>query len=343
MTTRVHPGPGVQDARPVGIEDEPRFRGHIDGPRTASPQRAVRSAFTQAEMNTVANAVLARCDALDGAADGMVADVQMCKQAFDLATAVPTCGGARRQLPHGRAKERARQRLLRREEQRGHGDLQQLSLRCRHQPCRLAPVGVLQFAKPGYRCGRLRFQHPAAGTEPPVRHRFRARIQHGHRCAEHLREHCALHRVIDVLHDAAEPEQPSALRARGSKLIVYHGTSDAVFSSDDTTSWYEQLRAANGGDASGFARFFPVPGMNHCGRGPATDQFDMLTPLVAWVEQGKAPTAIIAAARGAGANVVNTELTADWSADRTRPLCPYPKTAAYVGDSVESASSFACR
>lgn len=73
------------------------------------------------------------------------------------------------------------------------------------------------------------------------------------------------------------------------------------------------------------------------------DQFDMLTPLVAWVEQGKAPTAIIAAARGAGTNVVNTELPADWSADRTRPLCPYPKTAAYVGDSIESASSFACR
>ena len=29
--------------------------------------------------------------------------------------------------------------------------------------------------------------------------------------------------------------------------------------------------------------------MNHCAGGPATDQFDLLAPLVAWVEQGVAP------------------------------------------------------
>ena len=31
--------------------------------------------------------------------------------------------------------------------------------------------------------------------------------------------------------------------------------------------------------------------MNHCSGGPATDQFDMLTPLVEWVEQGARPIA----------------------------------------------------
>ncbi|HWT17746.1 MAG TPA: tannase/feruloyl esterase family alpha/beta hydrolase, partial [Variovorax sp.] len=44
-----------------------------------------------------------------------------------------------------------------------------------------------------------------------------------------------------------------------------------------------------------------------------------------------------------GANVVNTELPAGWSAARTRPLCPYPKVASYVGGDLESAASFACR
>ena len=29
--------------------------------------------------------------------------------------------------------------------------------------------------------------------------------------------------------------------------------------------------------------------MSHCGGGPATDQFDMPTALVDWVEKGKAP------------------------------------------------------
>jgi hypothetical protein len=84
--------------------------------------------------------------------------------------------------------------------------------------------------------------------------------------------------------------------------------------------------------------------MNHCSGGPATDQFDMLAPLVAWVEQGKAPESVTAKARGAGANVVNAELPASWSANRTRPLCVYPKVARYnrTGD-VESAGSFSCR
>ena len=43
-----------------------------------------------------------------------------------------------------------------------------------------------------------------------------------------------------------------------------------------------------------------VPGMNHCGSGPSTDQFDMLTPLVQWVEKGVAPDRVIANVRAAG-------------------------------------------
>ncbi|RYH46722.1 MAG: tannase/feruloyl esterase family alpha/beta hydrolase, partial [Alcaligenaceae bacterium] len=98
------------------------------------------------------------------------------------------------------------------------------------------------------------------------------------------------------------------------------------------------------GQADAFARLFFVPGMNHCSGGPATDQFDMLAPLVAWVEQGKAPDSVTARARGAGANVVNAELPASWSANRTRPLCVYPKVARYNGmGDVESAGSFSCK
>jgi hypothetical protein len=92
------------------------------------------------------------------------------------------------------------------------------------------------------------------------------------------------------------------------------------------------LSVANDGDATDFARFYHAPGMNHCAGGPATDQFDMLTKLVAWVEQGQAPDAVTASARGPGhAGGVNAEVPATWAADRTRPLCPYPKVARYNG------------
>jgi feruloyl esterase len=137
----------------------------------------------------------------------------------------------------------------------------------------------------------------------------------------------------------------SALKRRGSKAIVFHGTADAVFAYDDTRNWYQAVVDANGGDASDFVRFFPVPAMGHCGGGRATDQFDLLTPLVAWVEQGSAPDAVVASARGPGNPAgVNPELPASWSATRTRPLCPYPKTARFDGSgALEDASSFACR
>ena len=137
----------------------------------------------------------------------------------------------------------------------------------------------------------------------------------------------------------------SVLKNRGAKMMVYHGTADPIFSSDDTTAWYDTLRSANGGSASNFSRFYRVPGMNHCAGGPATDQFDMLTPLVAWVERGQAPDSVTANARGPGnAAAVNADVPASWSATRSRPLCPYPQVARYNGSGdVESAASFSCR
>ena len=127
--------------------------------------------------------------------------------------------------------------------------------------------------------------------------------------------------------------------------MVYHGTADPIFSSDDTTAFYEGLRTANDGDASNFARLYRIPGQSHCGDGPSTDQFDMLTPLVAWVEQGQAPDSVIASVRGPGNPAgANADIPASWSATRARPLCPYPKVARYNGSgSIEEAASFSCQ
>ncbi len=141
------------------------------------------------------------------------------------------------------------------------------------------------------------------------------------------------------------PTDLSRLKGRGAKMMIYHGTADPIFSSDDTTAWYDGLRKNNGGNASNFARFYGIPGMNHCSGGPSTDQFDMLTPLVAWVEMGEVPEAVVATARGVG-NVggANADVPPAWAASRTRPLCPYPQVAHYTGSgSAEDAANFACQ
>jgi hypothetical protein len=55
-----------------------------------------------------------------------------------------------------------------------------------------------------------------------------------------------------------------------------------------------------------FARYFPVPGMNHCLGGPALDNFDALDAITQWVEQGKAPDSILAS--GAQSPIVSAAL-----------------------------------
>jgi feruloyl esterase len=134
------------------------------------------------------------------------------------------------------------------------------------------------------------------------------------------------------------------LKQRGAKMIVYHGVADGVFSSNDTAAWYDRLRARHAGDASAFARLFLVPGMNHCSGGPSADQFDLLTPLVEWVEKGRPPERVTARVRGAGNPAPNADLPEGWPAGRTRPLCPYPSVARYNGTgNSERAESFECR
>lgn len=120
-------------------------------------------------------------------------------------------------------------------------------------------------------------------------------------------------------------------RAHGGKLIIPHGGSDPIFSVNDTVAWWTRLDAATDGRAADFARVFIVPGMNHCTGGPATDQFDALQSLVAWVEEGHAPDSIQAAAGP----------MTPWPG-RTRPLCPYPTYARYRAGDVNRAESFVC-
>jgi feruloyl esterase len=125
----------------------------------------------------------------------------------------------------------------------------------------------------------------------------------------------------------------SAFRRRGGRMIVPHGMSDPVFSANDTMRWWDEVNVASGGRAAAFVRVFPVPGMAHCGGGPATDQYDCLAAVVDWVERGTPPDRILARASAA----------TPW-ASRTRPLCPYPTVARYAGTgSIEDAASFVCR
>jgi feruloyl esterase len=149
--------------------------------------------------------------------------------------------------------------------------------------------------------------------------------------------------TVDAPWLMADPDI-SAFRKRKGKILFYHGTGDPGPNIVNTINYYEQMAALNGGvaETTQFARLFMVPAMGHCGSGPSTDSFDRLKPMVDWVEQGIAPDAIVASARAG-----NTDLNAVTPvipANRTRPLCPYPKHAQYKGSgNVDDAANFACQ
>lgn len=127
----------------------------------------------------------------------------------------------------------------------------------------------------------------------------------------------------------------SPFKARGGKMMVYHGGSDSSVSVNDTLRWYQAMSVQMGPDTASFARMYVVPGMAHCSGGPATDRFDMLPQLVDWVEKGTAPDSVIATATNPGYFGV---------AARSRPLCPYPKQTRYKGSGdVNDAANFICQ
>ncbi len=143
----------------------------------------------------------------------------------------------------------------------------------------------------------------------------------------------------------ADQADVGAFARRGGKLILYQGWMDPSVIAQQTLDYFERVVASSGGaaDAARFARLYMVPGMYHCRGGNSTDRFggeagsvaddprhDALSALIAWREHGQAPAALIAA-RVAGGRVV-----------RTRPLCPFPQSAAYRGGNPDSAASFAC-
>ena len=124
-----------------------------------------------------------------------------------------------------------------------------------------------------------------------------------------------------------------AFKARGGKLIMYHGWNDQLVQPLNSVNYFNSVSHTMGTkDTDDFLRLFMVPGMQHCAGGVGPNMFDALGALEQWVEHGTRPDLMIASHSTAGA------------VDRTRPLCPYPQVATYKGSgSVDEAANFACR
>lgn len=338
------PGYNLPLAALANIWSAQRYASVATGDPLTPP--GLETAFTLTERKMVAAAVLARCDALDGVADGMVQATNACQRKFDLARDVPSCTGDRDGTCLTDAQKAAIDPIFKGGATTSDGTPFYSSF---PYDAGLGGGGVAfwEFTAP------LNLDSGAVGVifkVPPTT----AALTGGPAFALGLDVDQALGELTatnDTYTESAmqfmtPPDSGDLddLRGRGAKILVYHGVADPIFSVSDTEAWWKGVRRNTRGPVDDFVRLYRVPGMGHCSGGPAADQADFLTPLVAWVEQGQAPGSIVASVRGPGnPGGANADVPASWSPTRTRPLCPYPAVARYKGGDVESASSFACR
>ncbi len=150
--------------------------------------------------------------------------------------------------------------------------------------------------------------------------------------------------------DAVNPDL-RPFKARGGKLILYHGWNDPAISPLGTIDYLKGVEQTVGeAETSSFVRLFLVPGMQHCAGGPGPTNIGQWGPpfdpaldnaantitfaLENWVEKGTAPEQVIGRGEfeAAGKKTPFAE-----------PICAYPKAAVYKGSGDrKAAASYMC-
>jgi feruloyl esterase len=236
-------------------------------PRDEKGQPITPRALSDGDRQLVARSLLQACDALDGAADGMIFDVEHC--AFDPSTLA--CSGPKTDACLSHEQVNAITTGF-----AGPKDSRGTQV----YPGFFYDTGITTTrGLPGLLVGPAPF-FPESRTTLDIDH-----------------EAALAATPNAAVGDTAAWTQLDSFSRHGGKLIFYHGVSDAWFSAKDTVRYYERLTADNGGrdEVMKWSRLFLVPGMGHClGGEAALDQFDLLGAVVNWAEKGTPPDSVVA-------------------------------------------------
>lgn len=262
------------------------------------------------KMTLFANAVVAACDSNDGVKDGIVSDPQMCK--FDPQVLMCKSGDAPDCLSAAQVQTAKRA----------------------YSPVKTkSGEMVYPGSAPGFESG---YRMPTTGSSLNPLFTDMPRYV-GHQDANwdamsfDLDADLALALKNASFIESTDPDL-AKFKARGGKLLLYHGWADPGPSPENTINYMSAVTKKLSGDQQNWMRLFLMPGMGHCRGGVGPDQADFLSAMENWREKGEAPAGIVAA-RSAGQG--RTAMT--------RPLCPYPQVAKYAGTgSTDEAKNFVC-
>jgi feruloyl esterase len=274
------------------------------------PALTDRSGLVPAAKLTMLNrSVLAACDAKDGVSDGFLNNPRACR--FD--PGVLACGGADREDCLTNA--------------------QLATVRRMYSPA----VVSGQEIYPGKELGSEATWTPVATTaQQPVTVALGSfQVAYGNpdwdwRTFNLDRDWKTMDQRLGPVLNATDPDL-SAFRARGGKLLLYHGWNDTLIPPGNTVNYFASVEKKMG-PAENWMRLFMAPGMNHCTGGVGPDVADWVGALEQWREFNSPPQRIVA-----------THVNQDGSR-MTRPLCSYPQVAVYSGTgSTNDAANFVCK
>ena len=233
-------------------------------PKDANGKPLIEQSITDNDRKLIKDALLNRCDAKDGVADGLISDPLGC----DFDPEMLACKGAKSDACLAPEKAAAIKKALGGPKTSGGTQV---------YPGFLYDTGITGGAP--FR-GLL---SPGPGIFGPATTDMTFDVD-----KEALAD-------IQPLVDSMSTNL-TTFSGHGGKLIFYHGDSDPWFSPLDTFDYYKDMAAANGGieAVSKWSQFYFVPGMSHCAGGQSLDQFDLLGAMVNWVEKGTAPASVTA-------------------------------------------------
>jgi hypothetical protein len=279
------------------------------------PRNLSARLFTMETMKSVEAQVVAKCDALDGVKDGLIEDPRACK--VDIGSLTGLSEAQKTALKTVYAETRNKDGVIYPAQPFGgegeaiNGWGQWIVGGAAPLPGQTAPSARFAFGTEMFKY--MVFNDPSWDY---TRYEF-----------SNYKKDTAL--VASVLN--ATNTNLDAFKARGGKLILWHGWSDPALTALGSIRYYDQVQAHDA-KSTDYLRMFMMPGVLHCAGGPGPDTADWTQAIADWVENGKAPERVVAKKMSAGA------------VTRTRPLCVYPQKAVYTGSgSIDEAASFACR
>lgn len=295
-------------------------------------QKALSEApVSAAKLATVARAVMNKCDAVDGLADGLIDDPRACR--FDPAKDVPACmagaDGPDCLTPaQAGAVAKVYSGPVRRDGSAIFPGFMPGSEALTPGPGGATASGWMNLIVAAQPDGKPADFNLAENTMRYLVH-TPPKPDWDYRTFDFDKD---LH-MVDAWSRQADAKNPdlSKFRKRGGKLLMTYGWADGILQPMMGVNYYQQATAVNGPATPDFFRLFMVPGMAHCAGGVGPDRHDPVTAIVNWVEKGQAPSSITAS------KVVDGKVT------RTRPLCAYPQVARYSGQgSIDDAANFRC-